>query len=133
MKSASLLPLLVLAAAACSGSESGTDEPAVAQGGPFRPKGNGKAIGETAACNRYQAAIDKQRQTLSCGVSTGVACPDLIQLQASEGKCADWDEGALEGCEAFFAKQPTCDTLNKDNCALTVIAGTGTGESPCTK
>lgn len=125
------LACLSLFAAACGSSDSSEDSGGTS--GPYRPAGNGTAIGESAACARYELAATNKKKDLGCSVSTGVACPDLIRLQSSEPACASWDEGTVKGCEDFFAKQTTCEKLSAEGCVITPLAGTGTGESACTK
>lgn len=126
-----VLASLASLVAACGSSDSAEDSGGTS--GPFRPAGNGTPIGETSACARYELAATNKKKELGCSVSTGVACPDLIRLQSSEPACASWDEGTVKGCEDFFAKQTTCDKLSAEGCVITPLAGTGTGESACTK
>lgn len=121
------LAALALAGCGASGSDGDSGGPA----GPSRPAGNGVAIGEPVACARYELAIENRKKDLHCTASTGVACPDLIRLQASEPTCASWDEGTVKGCEDFFAKETRCEALSAAGCVITPIAGTGTGASAC--
>lgn len=78
--------------------------------GKVRPPGNGVAIAEAVACAKVQSAFQDRVTALGCA-GTARSCPDLIKAPSGAPACAQYDEGAADGCAAYVTEAADCDDV----------------------
>jgi hypothetical protein len=90
--------------------------------GKFHPATDGQPVTEPVACGALIDAIQAKFQALSC-VGTTRQCPEF--LRAEFGSCLEYDQGTVQGCVAYYAKQTSCADLESaiDACAVEPIDG----------
>ena len=124
---AAALVALALPLAAC-GSDSGdggAGATADASDGRYHPAGNGKAMTEQAACLALSNARQAKAKDLACSATTR-PCPTFLRAQFPGNDCAQYDEGSVSGCVAYYDGKATCDALAAavTDCAVAPLSGT---------
>ena len=104
--------------AGSSGGEGGEDD------GKFRPPGNGVAIAEALACAKVESAFQDRVTALGCA-GTARSCPDLIKAPSGAPACAQYDEGAADGCATYVTEAADCDDvrIRLDACIVEFVEG----------
>lgn len=104
-----------------SGGSGGADD------GLFHPEPSGVATDEAAACSALRDALDAKSVALSC-VSTFRVCPSFVQSASGE-QCAQYDQGTVNGCVAYYGDATDCDDLKarSESCAFEAIDGSAPG------
>jgi hypothetical protein len=125
-----VLAALPLAACGSDDADAGTSAAADAGDGRYHPPGNGKAMTEQAACDALSSARQAKMKALqqagqSCS-ATVRPCPTFLRAQFPGNDCAQYDEGTVTGCAAYYDDTSDCDGLAKAvaNCAVAPLAGT---------
>ncbi len=113
--------LFLLAPLACGSGGGGTGGGG-SNDGKFHPATDGKPVAEADACGALVGALQAKFQALSC-VGTTRQCPEFLSSQF--GSCLEYDDGTVQGCADYYAKQTTCDELQTaiTGCVVQPIAG----------
>jgi len=101
-----------------TGGEGGADD------GKFRPPPSGVAIAEATACAKVASALQSRMTDLGCAGTTR-SCPDLIQAPSGAPSCAQYDEGAADGCAEHVLAGADCEDVRArlDACVVAHIEG----------
>lgn len=116
---------LPLAACGSDGDDTGAATAADAGDGRYHPPGNGKPMTEQDACASLTNARSSKAKELACSATTR-PCPTFLRAQFPGNDCAQYDEGTVTGCVAYYTKQADCDALADAvvDCAVSPLAGT---------
>ncbi len=111
----------------CGSDTDGTSGTAAADAsdGRYHPAGNGKAMTEQDACAALSNARQARGKDLACS-ATVRPCPTFLRAQFPGNDCAQYDEGTVTGCVAYYAGKSSCEALAAavSDCAVSPIAGT---------
>lgn len=129
--SASFALILALTAACSSEEPTGTGGSGGASDGKYHPPGNGQRQKEADACDVLSEAQDERTQALSCTTTTR-PCPTLIQVMVSGATCLEYDQGTVQGCADYYAKQTTCEAFTKAvaDCVITSFSNSAPAGCP---
>lgn len=107
-------------AGACSSSYEEKDV-FPAKPGLVVPDASGQAMAEAAACSALADALGKARTRLECNDFTLPACPGLVRPPSGR-RCAQYDQGTVDGCVSVIDGYTTCTELQSRRCIVTVLA-----------
>jgi hypothetical protein len=110
--------------ATTSAGAGGTDD------GLYRPPPSGVQISQDAACQIVKGAVEQRAAATEC-VMTIRDCPLFLTSQpAHSPHCALYDEGAAQGCAAYYAMMP-CTELRQSQGTCVVKTYPGTEPAGC--
>lgn len=81
---------------------------------------DGPVLGEAETCERFRAAVVRNRERLECDSSALLECPELIRPLASLS-CVPYSEASLTTCLAAYDEASDCDELLPGACVLTAV------------
>jgi hypothetical protein len=92
--------------------------------GKVRPATNGVPIDEAVACAKVESAFRDRIAALGCA-GTARSCPDLVKAPSGAPACAQYDEGAADGCARYVKEGSDCDDVRArlDACIVAHVEG----------